>query len=186
MKKNQFIFCLEGVLDVDQESTSNVVDNLEQLAFQNGLTSIYKTCDTIEGLEESLNSLLYDDHNFKNYKIIYLVMSGEGNTICLNDYYYSFEELAEIFEDKLKGKIIHFANTKTLDLNEEEAQYFLDVTGAKAVSGYGVENDTISSILIDKNFFTLCQEQDDVIEMVEELYLRQFALCKLLDFRLYY
>jgi hypothetical protein len=28
----------------------------------------------------------------------------------------------------MKGKILHFANSKVLDLSNDEAQYFLDVT----------------------------------------------------------
>ena len=183
---DKFIFCLEAVPDVEIETTTGVLKNLEQLAFEEGIDSIYKTCDTIEGLEESLNALLYEDHNFKNYEIIYLVMQGEKNNICLNGYYYSIEEIAELFEGRMRGKILHFANAKILDLSDEEAQYFLDVTGAKAVSGYGVTSGNVTSNGLDKLFFSLCQEEDNVIEIVEELHQKQYALCKLLDFRLYY
>ncbi len=187
MDHDSFIFCLEAVPDVEITTKTLVVQNLEELALEQGIASIYKTCDTIEGLEESLNTLLYDDHGFKDYEIIYLVMPGERNNICLNDYYYSFEEIAELFEGKMKGKIIHFANTKVLDLTEEEAQYFLDITGAYAVSGYGSSYNKIpSSSTLDKAFFTICQELDDVVDIVEELYQKHYALCKLLDFRLYY
>lgn len=183
---SQFIFCLEGVPDVEINTITDVVINLENLALEQGIASIYKTCDTIEGLEESLNALLYDDHNFKDYEIIYLVMQGKRNTICLNDYYYSFQEIAELFEGKMKGKILHFANTKKLDLKEEEAQYFLDITGAVAVSGYGSALKNINSNSLDKAFFSLCQELDDVVDIVEELHQKHYELCKLLDFRLYY
>ena len=187
MNSDQFIFCLEAVPDVETSTTTEVVKNLEQLAMEQGIASIYKTCDTIEGLEDSLNALLYHDHNFTDYEIIYLVMPGQGNNICLNNYYYSIEEIAEIFEGKMKGKIIHFANAKILDLDEEEAQYFLDITGAYAVSGYGSKYNKIASCsTIDKAFFSLCQELDDVVEIVEELHQKHYALCKLLDFRLYY
>lgn len=183
---DQFIFCLEGVPDVEINNITEVVKNLEQLALEQGIASIYKTCDTIEGLEESLNTLLYDDHNFKDYEIIYLVMQGKRNTICLNNYYYSFQEIAELFEGKMKGKILHFSNTKKLDLKEEEAQYFLDITGAVAVSGYGSAVKSVNSNALDKAFFSLCQELDDVVDIVEELHQKHYALCKLLDFRLYY
>ncbi|MBP6758674.1 MAG: hypothetical protein KA133_05430 [Flavobacterium sp.] len=186
MDDEQFIFCLEGVPDVETNTTTEVVRHLEQLALEQGIASIYKTCDTIEGLEESLNTLLYDDHNFTDYVIIYLVMPGEANTICLNNYYYSFEEIAELFEGKMRGKIIHFANAKLLDLSPEEAQYFLDVTGALAISGYGAAMPKLSSLNLDKAFFSLCQEFDDVVEIVEELHQKHYALCQLLDFRLYY
>jgi hypothetical protein len=50
-------------------------------------------------------------------------MPGQENNICLHDYYYSLEEIAELFEGKLKGKIVHFSNKKR-DLTAEEAQYF--------------------------------------------------------------
>jgi hypothetical protein len=74
-----------------------------------------------------------------------------------------------------------------LDLSPEEAQYFLDITGAYAVSGYGATyNKTPSTSTIDKAFFSLCQELDDVVEIVEELHQKHYALCKLLDFKLYY
>jgi hypothetical protein len=186
MDRDQFIFCLEAVPDVETSTITEVLKNLERLALDLGIASIYKTCDTIEGLEDSLNALLYDDHNFKDYEIIYLVMPGKKNNICLNNYYYSFEEIAEIFEGKMKGKILHFSNAKKLDLSQEEAQYFLDITGAKAVSGYGLANGKINSNAIDKAFFSLCQEYDDVVEIVEELHQKHYSLCKLLDFRLYY
>ncbi|MFV8343027.1 DUF6642 family protein [Flavobacterium sp. XS2P39] len=186
MDSDKFIFCLEAVPDVETDTPTEVVKSLERLAFEQGITSIYKTCDTIEGLEESLNALLYEDHNFKDYEIIYLVMQGEGNNICLNDYYYSLEEIAELFEGKMTGKILHFANAKVLDLSEEEAQYFLDITGARAVSGYGAAFNKLTSIPLDKAFFSLFEEQDNVVEIVEELYKKHYALCKLLDFRLYY
>jgi hypothetical protein len=38
-----------------------------------------------------------------------------------------------------------------LDLDVEEAQYFIDVTG-HALSGYGTAVDTVSSIHLDKAF----------------------------------
>lgn len=187
MENDKFIFCLEAVPDVDGLQTTEVVKILEAIAMQQGVTSIYKACDTIEGMEESLNTLLYEDHNFKDYEIIYLVMPGEPNTICLNQYYYSMEEIAELFEGKMKGKVIHFANKKILDLTDEESQYFLDVTGARALSGYGSDVAEISSAsTIDRVFFSLYQENDDLKEVVEELFQKYYSLCKLLDFRLYY
>ena len=186
MDGEKFIFCLEAVDDVEKTRATEVVTFLEKLVFEQGIGSIYKTCDTIEGLEESLNALIYDDHNFKNYEIIYLVMPGEENSIRLNGYYYSMEEIAELFEGKLKGKILHFANEKALDLTSEEAQYFLDITNAKAISGYGNAYGKQSSSGLDRAFFSLFDDSDDVIDIVEELHVKYFALCKLLDFRLYY
>jgi len=183
---DHFIYCLEGVDDADANQVTEAQENLAHLALNYGIASIYKTCDTIEGLEESLNALVLDDHYFKDYEIIYLVIGGEANTICLNDYYYSLQEIAELFEGRLSGKILHFSNAKTLDLDEEEAQYFLDITGAKAVSGYGNAYSGIASYNLDKAFFNLFNDDDNMFDVVEELHQRHYNVCKLLDFRLYY
>lgn len=186
LDSENFIYCLEGVDDIETDMVTEVQQNLEQLAMQYGVASIYQTCDTIEGLEASLNTLVLDDHHFKDYEIIYLVMTGEANSICLNDYYYSLQEIAELFEGRLKGKILHFSNAKVLDLDEEEAQYFLDITNAKAISGYGNPFNGISSSSLDKAFFNLFKEDDNMFDVVEELHQRHYNVCKLLDFRLYY
>lgn len=182
-----FIYCLEAVPDEDATTTTDVVNILEDIALHQNISSIYKTCDTIEGLEESLNTLLYDDHNFDDYEIIYLVLSGEANNILINNYYYSIEEVAELFEGKMDGKIIHFANKKPLDLTDEESQYFLDVTGARAISGYGSSSESMTSAFtLDRVFFSLFYENDDLTEVVERMFYKHYKLCKLLDFRLYY
>lgn len=181
-----FIYCLEAVDDIEKHKVTVTQKNLEQLTMQFGIASIHKTCDTIEGLEDSLNALVSDDHNFKDYEIIYIVITGEANSICLNNYYYSLQEIAEIFEGKLKGKLLHFSNSKVLDLDQEEAQYFLDITGAKGISGYGNEFNGITSANLDKVFFNLFNEEENMLAVVETLHQKHYNACKWLDFRLYY
>jgi len=181
-----FIYCLEAVEDVEVETITETQNKLDQLTSQYGVASIYNTCDSIEGLENNINTLVLDDHNFNDYEIIYLVITGEANSITLNDYNYSLQEVAELFEGRLQGKILHFSNIKVLDLDEEEAQYFLDITGAKAISGYGYEYNGITSSNLDIAFFNLFKEDDNMFDVVEALHQRHYKLCKLLDFRLYY
>jgi hypothetical protein len=186
LNEDYFIYCLEAVHDIETNAVTEAQKSLEQLTMQYGVASIYKTCDTIEGLEDSLNALVLDDHNFIDYEVIYLVITGEANSICLNDYYYSLQEIAEIFEGRLQGKILHFSNAKVLNLDEEEAQYFLDITGAKGISGYGNECNGITSLNLDKAFFNLFKEDENMLDVVEALHQRHYAACKFLDFRLYY
>jgi hypothetical protein len=186
LETDYFIYCLEAVDDIENDVITETQQDLAQLTMQFGITSIYKTCDTIEGLEASLTALVSDDHNFKDYEIIYMIITGDPNSICINDYCYSLQEIAEVFEGSLQGKILHFSNAKILDLDDEEAQYFLDITGAKAVSGYGNSFNGLSSSQLDKAFFNLFQENDNMFEVVEELHQKYYRACKLLDFRLYY
>jgi len=187
MNDNNFIYCLEAVSDVDEIETTEVTKILENVALTQDISSIYKTCDTIEALEESLSYLLHNDHNFKDYEIIYLVLPGGPNNILINDYYYSIQEIAELFEGQMQGKVVHFSNLKILDLSDEESQYFLDVNGARAISGYGHRSDNMTSAFtIDRVFFSLFYENDDLRDVVETMFQKHYKLCKFLDFRLYY
>ncbi len=185
MSAEKFIFCLEAVSDSEFPESTPTILGLEQLAL-NGIDSIYNFCDSIEEFEERLGALVYDDKHFKEYEIIYFVMQGEEHSIQLNNYFYTMQEIAELFEGKMKGKIIHFANSKPLDLQPEEAQYFLDVSGARALSGYGVSNKAVGSLPLDQLFFSLCQDGYEVTEVVELLHQKSYTACKALDFRMYY
>lgn len=185
MSHTHYIYCLESVKDIEAPSNSLVLPALQQLALHYGVTNVYKTCDSIEGFEESIGTLVYEDKDFKDYAFIYLIFEGRQNELKIDNYYYSLEEIAEFFEGKLTSKIIHFANTFPLDLEEETFQYFLDVTGAKAISGYKKAVPVLSTVL-DNLYFALSQEYDEVVELVEVLHEKQYALCKTLGFQLYY
>ena len=145
------IYCLEGVEDVELNKPSMLYPFLEHLALNKGITNVYQSCDSFENFEEKISNLLFYDKNFKEYQIIYLVFEGQDNSIEIDGYYYSLEEIAELFQGKLTDKIIHFSNKKSLELEDETFQYFLDVTGAKAVSGY-VNNIPILSTILDQHF----------------------------------
>jgi hypothetical protein len=83
----------------------------------------------------------------------------------------------------MKGKILHFANSKVLDLSNDEAQYFLDVTETRAISGYGTSSSTLTSSVLDTLFFSLFEEQDDPVAIVNELFEKQYAAnCLILDY----
>lgn len=179
------LFCLECVTEVYEDQESSIFPFLEQLVRQHGIVNVYKACDSIESFEESLNILLYEDRNFKDYDLLYFVCQGSGEDIVLDGYIYSLREIAELFEGKLKGKIVHFANSKDLNLDPETAQYFLDVTGAKAISGY-MEANSSSSAALDMQYFGLYQDISDIRSLVETLFEKHYALCTRLGFHLYY
>ncbi|MES2811082.1 MAG: DUF6642 family protein [Bacteroidota bacterium] len=185
MSHSHYIYCLEAVQDVTAPCKSVILPALQQLALHYGVTNVYKTCDCIEGFEESISTLVYEDKDFADYGFIYLIFEGRENELQIDNYFYSLEEIAEFFEGKLKGKVIHFANTFKLDLEEETFQYFLDVTGARAISGYANQLPVLSAVL-DNLYFSLSDEYDDLVELVEVLYEKQYALCTAMGFRMYY
>lgn len=185
MPHNHYVYCLESVADCSGENKSPIVHSLYNLAMQYGITNVHKTFDSIEEFEANISNLVYEDRNFKDYTFIYLITEGRGNELKIDNYYYSFEEIADFFEGKLKGKIIHFANTLQLDLEEETFQYFLDITGAKAISGY-VNTVPVFSTALDNLYFSLTEDIEDVVELTEALFEKQYALCNSLGFRVYY
>ena len=185
MKDSRYVFCLEVLDDGNAKHHSVILSWLELLTQHYAITNVYQTCEDIEDFETNLQILLHEDKHFKEYTILYFILEGKNNQIEINNYYYSFEEIAELFEGKLQDKIIHFANSFILDIDEEQAQYFLDITGAKGISGYGFQTPIFSTVL-DGFYFNLCQQYDDPIELVETLFQEKYALAKSLDFRFYY
>lgn len=179
------LFCLESVPDIETFSNSDLFPMLEQLTLQFGITNVYQNCDSIENFESSLENLLYSDKQFKDYEVIYLSFKGSNNKIEIGNYIYSFEEIAEMFQGKLTDKILHFSNTMNLELDEETAQYFIAVTGAKAVSGY-IKSTALISTKLDFHYLGLYHEFDNLFELVENLFEKHNALCQFMGFRLYY
>lgn len=180
------LYCIESVPDMEEQTHSQVWSFLEELAHRFDIHNIYKACEDMESLEASLDQLIYeDDIDTSDFLIVYFILEGQGNEIILDDSIYRLEEIAEMFEGKLKGKIIHFANTKSLELTEETFQYFLDVTGATAISGYAHETPIFSAAL-DLHYFSLYREIDDVVDLVHKLYETHAKLYHAMGFRLYY
>lgn len=179
------LFSLEGLSEITLESSSKIIPYLEQLAIKYGLTNVYKSCECIDTFESSLDVLLYEDRNFQDYELLYFVFKGADDYISLDRYTYTLQEIAERFEGKLTNKILHFSNQKALNLDQEESQYFLDVTGAKALSGY-THTHGISSTPLDMNFFGLYDSDMDIRDLVETLFEKNYKACTELGFHLYY
>lgn len=179
------LFCLEQLPDSSLEEQSKTLPYLEELAKRYGLVNVYKSCECIDTFEASLDVLLYEDRNFQDYDLLYFVFNGVDDYIVLDRYTYSLQEIAERFEGKLTDKIVHFSNKKALNLDEEACQYFIDVTGVKAVSGYSKQH-LISSTPLDMTFFGLYDADRDVRDLVEQLFEKNYKACTELGFHLYY
>lgn len=182
-KKN--IFCLEGDWNDNLKHKSSILPALELLELNNGIQSIYKTCGSYGEFEVRLNQILADKRKYNSFEIIYLAFHGSKNKIFIGDEAYSLEEIAETFEGRLEGKIIHFGSCKTLSIDEDQAKYFLEVTGAKAISGYGKNVDFISSTVVDILFFEMCQKYERMHYIKENMNKHYRELCSDLDFKFY-
>ena len=182
-KKN--IFCLEGDWKDNLKHKSSILPALELLELNNGIQSIYKTCGSYGEFEVRLNQILADKRKYNSFEIIYLAFHGRKNHIIIGEVDYSLEEIAKTFEGRLDVKMIHFGSCKTLSIDKEQAKYFLEVTGAKAISGYGKNVDFISSTVVDILFFEICQKYEHMHYINENMNKHYRELCSDLDFKFY-
>lgn len=182
-KKN--IFCLEGDWNDNLKHKSSILPALELLELNLGIETIYKTCASFEEFEVRLNQILADKRKYNSFEIIYLAFHGRKNHIIIGKGEYSLEEIAKTFEGKLDGKMIHFGSCKTLSIDDEQANYFLEITGAKAISGYGKNVDFISSTVVDILFFEMCQKFERMHYIEGNMNKHYDTLCSALDFKFY-
>lgn len=183
--KAAHIYCLEFVTDSERAGDSPLYPWLEELALRYQISSVHQHFDDIERLEERLQTLFYEDRNFQHYQLLYLWAEGSGDGLQIGPYWYTWEELAELLEGKLAGKILHFGNTLMLDLDSEQIQYFLDLTRARGLSGYR-HRLPVSSTILDAPYFAMAQEIDDVIELTENLLDKHANWATQLGFTMYY
>lgn len=179
------IYCIEAVDDVQKEHQSKIWPYLEQLSQKHHIHSLYKSFDSMETLIEAIEYLLDIDKEESEYLILYFILTGQGNEIIIDGIVYRLEELAEIFEGRFEGKTIHFSNTKSLELEEESFQYFLDLTKAKALSGY-TKSASVLSAELDMYFFSLHKDYYEPKEIVHAMYKDYAKLYHKFGFRLYY
>ena len=176
------IYCLEGMGALPGVSVETI---LAQWALDFGLTSIHGPCESMEMMESYWHHWVREDRQSGRYPALYFVVGGHSSVLEVDGYQYDLYELADAFEGKLTGKRLHFANTKQLVLDEETAQYVLDVTGAQSISGYA-HRVPLLSFDLDGLFFALSQQYASVVELTEVLHEKQYAACKMLGFTLYY
>jgi hypothetical protein len=187
MKKNpKNIFCLEGDWNNNLKHKSSILPALQLLELNIGIETIYKTCASFEEFEVRLNQILADKRKYNSFEIIYLAFHGRKNHIIIGEGEYSLEDIAKTFEGRLDNKMIHFGSCKTLSIDKEQANYFLEITGAKAISGYGKNVDFISSTVVDILFFEMCQKFERVHYIKENMNNLYGDLCSALDFKFYY
>lgn len=182
-KKN--IFCLEGDWKENLKHKSSILPALELLELNTGIQSIYKTCGSYGEFEVRLKQILADKRKYDSFEIIYLAFHGRKNHIIIGEVDYSLEEIAKTFEGRLDGKMIHFGSCKTLSIGEEQAKYFLEVTGAKAISGYGKNVAFISSTVVDILFFEMFQKFERLHSIRDNMHKHYGDLFRALDFKFY-
>lgn len=179
------IFCLEGDWNENLKHRSSILPALELLELNNDIQTIYKTCASYEEFKTRIEQILSDDRKYKYFEIIYLAFHGSKSNLYMGKERVSLKKIAESFENKLQGKIIHIGSCKTLS-DEREAYCFLNKTGAKAIAGYSKNVDFISSTVTDILFFDLCQNYERMHTIKTNMAKKYGDLGQALGFEIYY
>jgi hypothetical protein len=181
----KYIFCLEGDWNNDLRNKSSVQNALNLLEVNNNIDTIYKTCNTYTEFKTRLIQLCKAPKRYEKYSIIYLAFHGVENGLVINGDIIPLEKIAQDFEGKFKNKIIHFGSCSTIDIDEQDLEFFLNKTNALAVSGYKEDIDFISSTVFDILYFEMCQSYKNIFAINRNMFKNYKNLCDKLGFKIY-
>ena len=159
-KNPQSIYCIEGDWASKPANSISVMKALDFLKSIHEINFEIKDCITKEELKARFE--LYRQRPYDNYGICYFACHGTNGNIHLRDnskkqHVFSLDEVADIADGALKGRIVHFGCCNTLQ-NEKKARLFLEKTEAKAVCGYKNTVLFLKSTLLDILLFEKIQD----------------------------
>jgi len=151
------IFCIEGDWENDLRKKSSIVGILDLLHKVNNVEYIQdRNCSTKQEFISRLNQ--FKESKYKTYNILYLAFHGSSSTIHLGSETIDLDEIQEILQDSLQGKIIYFGSCKTLKIKKEKINEFVDITKANCLVGYTKDIDFIEGTALDLLFFAKAQQ----------------------------
>ena len=178
------IFCLEGDWTLDLRKKASIRSSLQFLSDNSNINFIHRTCSTREELAFRMEQ--FRRKRYEVYSICYLAFHGLQNGIKVGSDFVTLEDLAEMAENKLQDKIIHFGACKALGLNKKYVHQFLKKTKALCVSGYKDDIDFLPSTVFDMLYFEMCQEYRDIRCIDRDMKSYYGRLVKELKFSMHY
>ena len=152
---SKHIYCLEGNWTKNPRSNQSIKPILELLNTSLGVKYIYRKCNKKDELVEFLRQ--YTFKRYQNYTILYLAFHGRKNQIWVGKEHITLNEIANVLEGKLTGKIIHFGTCLTLGTTENKITDFINKTECLFISGFKKSIDYIESTAFDLIYLGLLQ-----------------------------
>lgn len=181
--KQRHIFCLEGNWNKHPHSNQSIKPILELLFTFSKIKYVYHKCPTKEDFIQGLQT--FTQKRYSNYTILYIAYHGRRNRIYFGKEYITLKEIADVLEDKLNGKIVHFGSCSTLNTTEKNITNFIKRTGCSFISGYKKDVEYIDSTafeLLYLNIIGLYHQQQTVAKIITSKY--QSLITKL-KFKMY-
>lgn len=153
----KYIYCIEGNWNDNPRSNQSVKPILDLLYSFYKVKYIYRKCVTRDEFLEGLQT--FTQKRYSNYTILYIAYHGQKNCIDFgNDNFITLQEIANVLEGKLNGKIVHFGSCSTLHTSLKNIADFITRTGCSLMSGYRKDIEFFSGSAFELVYFELLQQ----------------------------
>jgi hypothetical protein len=178
------IFCLEGDWEKDLRLKKSIKSTLDYLQDCFSIQNIHRNCAVREQFIKYLKDSMLK--KYSRYSILYLAFHGDPNSILFGKDSITLNEIAEICENKLYNKIVHFGSCNSLDLDKRKLKNFIQKTGALCISGYTRKIEFNPSTVLDILYFEMLQDNKDVRSIERKLKKEYMGLIRSTGFRILY
>ena len=152
----KYIYCLEGNWNKNPRSNQSIKPILDLLYTFCKVKFIYRKCATKEEFLKGLQA--FTQKRYSNYTILYIAYHGRKNCIYFGHERITLKEIANVLENKLSGKIVHFGSCSTLHTSLKNITNFIIQTECSLLSGYKKDIDFISASAFELVYFELLQQ----------------------------
>ncbi len=181
--KEKFIYCLEGNWSKNPRSLQSIKPILELLCNFSKVKYIYHKYTTKEEFVKGLQK--FTQKRYDNYSVLYIAYHGHKNRICFGKEYITLKEMANILEDKLNGKIVHFGSCSTLNTTTKNITDFIQRTGCEFISGYKKSVEYIDSTAFELIYFEVLQNCYSFRKISRAIFSKYSTLAEKLKFAMY-
>jgi hypothetical protein len=178
------IFCLEGDWEKDLRIKKSIKSTLDYLNDCFSIKSIHRNCAVREQFIKYLKASTLKKYSW--YSILYLAFHGDPNSILFGRESITLNEIAEICDNKLSNKIVHFGSCGSLNLDKRLLKSFIHKTNALCVSGYTKKIDFNQSTVLDVLYLEMWQSNKDVRSVERKMHQEYKGLIRSLGFIMVY
>lgn len=178
------VFCLEGPWSDLLTDGSSVRPLLELLERRRVIEFAHRDAATVPEFENYLRQ--WSQKRYAKLGFGYLAFHGEKGTLWVGQEEYSIEQLAELLDGRLEGRILYFGSCSTLQVDDDRIENLRARTGARAVCGYTRDVDWIESAAFELNLIDAVAWYSRIDAVFNHLRRNHGGACERLGFRAFW
>lgn len=177
------IYCLEGNWSNQPSSKLSIKPILDLLYMTSKVKYIYNKCQTKNEFLFHLER--FTNKTYKNYPVLYIAFHGRTNRIYTGSEEITLQEISNLLEGKLEGKIVHFGSCSTLRIADSKISDFILRTKCNFISGYKKDVDFICSTAFELLFFEYLQNCAIAYKLDKKITSQFYSLKRKFNFKIY-